>query len=329
MNIFRNLPQDSFLRRHFVQEMHASCPSTTACALTSIATAQYPNRHGIAGWFTHIPSLGHTVATLPFTDRRTGESLASRGIGVDKVLLLPPIAPRLTHRPLTIVPAIIANTIYNTYSRGGTDGAGYHSIAHGMDRIAAYVGGSPEPTYTHLYLPEIDALCHRRGVGHPHVLDLAVQIDHQLARLADLLRGRARIVVGADHGLIDVPKPDQTLLMSDDPMLQMLHVPPSGDARLPIFHLRPSRHDEFVASFHARFGDRMLLVPTDEVERLELFGAGPCSVAARPRFGDYVGVPFRPATLSYHSPTKPLGELYVAVHAGLSPEEMLTPLVIA
>jgi hypothetical protein len=117
--------------------------------------------------------------------------------------------------------------------------------------------------------------------------------------------------------------------MAGDPMLDMLLVPPSGDARMPIFHLRDGARDAFVEHFHQRFADRMALVGVDEAERLELFGPGALSPLARRRFGDFVAIPYRPATLSYHPPHKPVGDLYLAVHAGLSPEEMRVPLCVA
>jgi hypothetical protein len=68
---------------------------------------------------------------------------------------------------------------------------------------------------------------------------------------------------------------------------------------------------------------------TDEALRMNLFGPGEMSPAIRRRFGDFVGIPYRPATMAFHPPGKPLGEVYLAVHAGLSPQEMQVPLCIA
>ena len=55
---------------------------------------------------------------------------------------------------------------------------------------------------------------------------------------------------------------------------------------------------------------------------MELFGPGPMSPIARRRFGDFIGIPFKAVTLAYHPPHKALTDLYLAVHAGLSPEEL-------
>jgi hypothetical protein len=270
---------------------------------------------------------------LPFAERLSAQPLTLRGIKPEDVLPLPPILPQFrTHRPLTLSPSYIANTPYNVYCRGGTPGLGYTNIEEAVDAIIARVRASAESaerTYTYLYLHDIDTLCHHVGVEHDAVAPLVVGIDAELNRLTSALAGLARIVVTADHGLIDVERPDQTLLEASDPLIELLQVPPSGDARMPIFHVREGRRAEFQRQFDDRFGDRMLLVSTDEAEKLRLFGPGPLSPVARRRFGDFVAIAHRPATISYHPPGKPVGNLYLAVHAGLSPEEMLVPLVIA
>ncbi|MEA2735373.1 MAG: hypothetical protein QOE14_1824 [Humisphaera sp.] len=332
MNILPLLPPDSFVRRNLKRTIHSTCPSTTACALTSIATADWPNRHGVTGWFTHLPEHELTSMILPFAERFSGTPLTKRGIKAEDVLPLPPILPQFTHRPLTLSPSYIANTTYNLYCRGGTPGLGYTSIENAVDQAIHRVRTSAESsqrTYTYLYLHDIDTLCHHVGVAHDAVAPLVVGIDAELNRLAESLGGLARVVVSADHGLIDVEKPNQTLLETSDPLVALLQVPPSGDARMPIFHVREGRQRDFQGQFNERFGDRMTLISVSEAEEYRLFGPGPLSPVARRRFGDFIGIAHRPATLGFHPPGKPIGNLYVAVHAGLSPEEMLVPLCVA
>lgn len=329
MNLMRELPDGSFLASHLRRELLATCPSTTACALTSLATGEYPSRHGVTGWFTHLPELELTATILPFVERISGVSLIERGIRPENVLPLPVLCPRMKHEPLTVVPSLIANTAYNLYSRGRTAGWGYVSIANAIDQIITHATTTRHPTYTHLYLPEVDSVCHKQGLNSDKVRDIIGQIDAELARLADALKSRARIVISADHGLVEVPRPDQTILFATDPLLELLKVPPTGDARMPLFHVRPGQHREFVELFTQRFGNRMVLLNTDQVEELELLGPGKLSPIVRARLGDFAAIPFGAATLAYHPPHKPLGTLYVAVHAGLSRDEMLVPLCLA
>lgn len=325
MSTVQRLPGDSFVRAHVRRELQATCPSTTACALTTVCTAAFPNRHGVAGWFTYLPDHHLTATLLPFRDRATNEPLVERGLRPQDVIPLPPILPRMSHRALTVTPSNITNTTFNYFCRGGTAGVGYDTIPHAIDRIIEEVRSAAGPTYTHLYLPEIDTLCHHVGVDHPDVVPAVMAIDRELARLADAVAGRARMVISADHGLIDVPPADQSFLLPGDPLLDLLVVPPTGDARMPVFHLREHARSAFADLFLERFGDRMCLLPTDDAERMEIFGPGPFSARAKPRFGDVIAFPYRAATLAFHGSDKPIGKLFHAVHAGLSPQEVWVP----
>jgi hypothetical protein len=332
MNTLSRLPKDSFLARQYRMTLNATCPSTTACALTSVATADYPNRHGVTGWFTHLPELDVTIIPLPFIERFSRQPLTERGLRPEDVIPLTAVESGMTYQPLTLLPAPITDTSYARFSRGHTRGLGYRSVEHAVDEIVAHVTNARGPTYTHLYLPDIDTVCHHVGVDHPDVVKVVMRIDAELGRLSSSLGERARIVVSADHGLIDVLKSDQAFLTDADPMLAMLRVPPTGDARMPIFHVRPERREEFVELFDERFGDGMILLETGEAERLELFGPGKMDARVRPRFGDFIAIPFRRATLAY-APVSVAGAApaapYIGQHAGLSPEEMRVPLCVA
>ena len=329
MNIVRRLPQQSFLRRHLQMEMQATSPSTTACALTSVATAEYPGGHGVTGWFTHLPEYRLTATMLPFVERFTNQPLIERGIHPRDVLPLAAFQSRMTRDSLTLLPYLITHTAYARYSRGDTPAHGYASYHHAVDLVISHVTSAPSATYTHLYLPEVDTLCHKVGVNHPDVVSLVMRIDAEMARLATALEQRGRLVISADHGLIDVAAENQTLLTADDPLLPLLEVPPSGDARMPLFHVKPQKHAAFADAFERRFNDRMILLNIETVDRLRLFRpSGPMAAHARRRFGDFVAVACRAASLSFHPPNKPLGNLHVGLHAGLSPQEMIIPLIV-
>lgn len=326
MSTVRHLPPESFIGSHVRRKLMATCPSTTACALTTVATASFPNQHGVCGWFTYLPELLTTAVVLPFKERFSGQPLVERGIRPQDVLRLPPILPRMAHRALTVTPSNIANTTYNFFCRGGTAGVGYDTIPRAIDRIIEEVRSANGPTYTHLYLPEIDTICHHLGVDHPEVVPKVMAIDREIGRLAEAVAGRAKLVLSADHGLIDVPRDDQLFLFPGDPLLELLMVPPTGDARMPVFHVYQEAREEFSQQFTTRFGDRMHLVATDDAERSELFGPGAFSEHARPHFGDFIAFPFRPGTLAYSD--KPVSNVFLAVHAGLSPQEMWVPLCV-
>src|SRR3954454_18146925 len=80
MNLIDRLPADSFLASHLRRSINATCPSTTAAALTTVATAEYPNRHAVTVCSPHLPQRELTATILPFAERFTGQPLVQRGI---------------------------------------------------------------------------------------------------------------------------------------------------------------------------------------------------------------------------------------------------------
>jgi hypothetical protein len=234
----------------------------------------------------------------------------------------------MSHRPMTLLPTAIADTAYARYSRGYTDFAAYASIPHAIDLAVQRIRDASGPTYTHLYLPDVDTLCHHIGAEQPEVLPLVHRFQSELKRLADALAGRTRIVISADHGLIDVPTAQQTILRDGDRLLELLVVPPTGDARMPIFHVRDRCAEEFAACFASRMSPRMTLMATAEAERQQLFGPEKLSAVARRRFGDFVGISMQPVTMSYAPPGTAQAAPYIGQHAGLSPQEMEIPLFV-
>jgi hypothetical protein len=70
------------------------------------------------------------------------------------------------------------------------------------------------------------------------------------------------------------------------------------------------------------------LISADQAEELRLFGPGPLSPITRRRIGTFLGIAAQPTAL-YYRPRRTLVRVHVAVHAGLSPAEMLIPLIVA
>jgi hypothetical protein len=132
-----------------------------------------------------------------------------------------------------------------------------------------------------------------------------------------------RIVVSADHGQIDVSDADTCMLPDDDPMLELLRAAPTGDPRVPLFHVRPGRQAEFEAMFRDRFGERFALLTTDELASRQLLGPT-ISGATRSLLGDYTAIPGTPSVLRHRLESPMRG-----YHGGMAAAECRIPLIIA
>jgi hypothetical protein len=329
MNLIRKLPAESFLVSNLRRSLRATTPSTTACALTSIATGAWPAQHGVTGWYTYVPARHLSVTTLHMVERFTAQPLDECGVPVEEFLPIPAFHPEMKSTPLTLLPASIADTPYARYSRGGTAFSPYHNLTDASAQILDFVRNASSPTYVHWYVPDVDSACHHYGLSDEKTMSLLVFIDQMLTQLAESLPPDARLVITADHGLLDVPAANHLVLTGEDPLMAMLDAPPSGDGRMPIFHVRSGALGEFPTAFHDQFGDGFVLMSRDDAEALELFGPRPMSPVSRQRFGDFVGIALAPVLLHYDVHREPPPQqVYLAQHAGLTPNELLIPLVV-
>jgi len=322
----RLLPEDGFLRAHEAGRLQAVWLSTTAVALTTLATGRWPCAHGVPGWWTYLDGFGLSAVTLPFEERASGRSLRHFGVSPADLFPVPSVWAALKCRPTSVLPAKIAGTPYSRYARGGTAAVGYKELPQAGDRVCTAVREADRPSFIYLYLPQLDARQHHKGTGHAEVGALLVILERHLARLAEALAGAARIVISADHGQVNVPRRRGFFLPADDPLGELLRCRPTGEPSVPIFHVRDGRREAFLAEFTARFGEEFALLAPEEVEHLRLLGPGRLSPVMRRRLGTFIGIAQEPAKF-YIQPADP-GAGNVAVHGGLSRDEMYVPLVL-
>jgi hypothetical protein len=327
-DVARRFSRGSFFDHHFFRSLQPVFPSTTAAAITSIATATYPAEHGVATWWAYFPDEDVSATILPFVDRLGGESLLLRGVEPESAFPVPSRLPGLSHAAMMITPAQIADSVYSDYCTGGGPRMPHTSPEHAFELAARRIREATGPTFTWIYLPDLDGLAHVHGVHAEPVVRELERYDNLLDGLAAELVGTARIVVTADHGLVDVPADARHHLAADDPLLELLVAPPSGEPTVPIFHVKAGQSERFAAGFRMRFREHFALLATDEVEQLKLLGPDPLSSLTRARLGDYLAIALQPGILSCGIEGCEPPD-FRAYHAGLSPAEMSVPLFLA
>jgi hypothetical protein len=289
----------------------------------------HPAKHAVPGWFTYLPDFGISTIILPFVERYTGVPLQERGIQGSQVFTYPSWIEHIAGGAATIHPEQYSDGVFARWMRGSAAGLGYGTLRHAFDLAIEHVAGAGARSYTFLYLPHLDTVSHIVGPMHSEALSMAQTLDAELARLASLVGGSTRIVVSADHGQILVPLDNQIELFDGDPLLDILDVPPTGEGRLPIFHVSDDNRAAFEAMFAERFGGRFELLGIEQVERMALLGPDPLTSTAKARFGQYLAIPLEDHTLTYLPPTIPPRSSPIGRHGALSPAEMLVPLIVA
>ena len=317
------------LRAHLRRELRTVFPSSTAVALTSLTTGEWPASHGVTGWWTHIDEVGPTTV-LQYRRRSDSQSLSELGIDPADVFPVQPFVKRMRRLCHFLMPRDIAGSIDSRYWSGGPAAAGYSSLSDTFDAAVQTVMGADEPTFVYIYAPHVDAEAHHAGPDSREARSAIVAVDRLFATLAAELGEEATIVLTADHGHTAVTAQQRLLIRDSDGIPGMLEHPPAGDARVVEFHVRPGRHEEFESRFRERFGAAFFLLSTDEVEELQLLGPGPLAEATRARLGDYMAISRGAQVLGYHPAKASRDALQQrSHHAGLLAAELHIPLVIA
>ncbi len=330
MNMVESLPRNSFLRRNLRAEMQTVFPSTTSVALTSLATGQWPALHAITGWWTHLPALGSPATILFYTARNNNHDLLKMGIAPDTSFPVKSLWPSIPRDVVSIVPEGIVNSVYSRYFGGGRDSVGYKSLSGGVSLTISRISGAEDKTFTYLYIPRVDSLAHLHGITRPEVRHAMTEVDNELARLVAAIGDRARVVVTADHGLLDAPPPNRHTLRPSRQLQPFLRFPPSGDARVVYLHTLDWARGRVRRYFERRFRERFIVLDIEDALDVGLFGPDAPSEEARERLGDLVVISTGTDILEYNV-SRGSGRMvqFNSHHSGLSPEEMMIPLVVA
>ena len=323
------LPKPAFLRSRLEMELRTVFPSTTAVALTSIATGEWPAQHGITGWWTHLPEIDGPATILRFTGD-SDRPLSELGVSPEDAFPLPSLMSSVTSDAIALFPKQFADSVYSTYFAGGRDTVGYRSLSEAIDHVVARVRGLKSPTYTYLYTAGVDSAMHTHGTGRDEAKAAVAEVNRDLERLASLIDGRARVVVTADHGFLDAGYSMRNNLRPSADLMSAVRFSPSGDARVLYFHLRDGGEKRVREYFQRRYGSRFLLVTIDEAEQEGLFGPGRLSPMARSRLGDLVAISRGAHVIEYRKAWG-IGRVMAqsSHHSGLAPAEMRVPLILA
>lgn len=322
MHLVDRLPADAFLRRHLAIEMRTVFPSSTAPALTSLATGAWPAQHAVMGWWTYLPHAGQTATILPYTERFSERPL--RKDEADRAYAAPALMASYASDALSVQPSFIANSVSSRYFSGGRGQRGYDSLNEAVDAIVARAGRGTARTFTYLYVPFVDTAEHEFGPTSGQAWLTMMRVQARLERLAGTLAGRARLIVTADHGQIAVAR--RTIVTAESPLMRHLRFPPSGEPRVAYVHAR-DESGGLPEAFHSVTGGDWLLMTAEEAFDSGLFGPEAPSDETRRRVGDYVAIA-PPGHVLLYEPSDALLAMS-GTHGGLTRDEMRIPLILA
>ena len=290
-------------------------PSTTATSLTSLGTGLSPGAHGLVGFTSRIPGTERLLNALMWDK------------AVDPVEWQP--HPTAFSR---LVTAGVAATVVNKrdFARSGLTmaahrGAEFVGADRVGERIAAVVAASAvRPSLTYVYDADLDWTGHKFGVASTQWLQQLSMVDAEAEQMRETLPPHVRLLVLADHGMIDSPDEarvdvDEHLVLRDGVALL------GGEARFRHLYCSRGAVEDVVATWRETLGDRAEVLTRDDAVLRGWFGTTDASVL--PRIGDVL-VACRGDAAIVSTADFPYEKTLVGLHGSLTPAEMLIPMLV-
>ncbi|MCU1397046.1 MAG: hypothetical protein JWN62_155 [Acidimicrobiales bacterium] len=284
-------------------------PSTTATALTSIATGLTPAEHGLVGYRFDIG--GDIINVLRWHGDR-GDLRRSHPPAE-----LQPFTPFLGESPPVITRGELEGSGFTDAHLRGARLFGWRTAS----AIAVEVGRQIDAgeRFVYAYYDGIDKTAHERGFGPYYDAEL-VNADRLVGDVLSRLPAEASLIVTADHGQVDVG--DRTVRPAPA-LLAMVRVQ-SGEGRFRWFHAKPGAQADLLDACRDAHAHQAWVVSREQVVDEGWFGPVVAAPVAS-RLGDVALVAREPITFFDPADSGPY-EL-VCRHGSLTAAEMLVPLL--
>ena len=285
-------------------------PTTTATALTSIATGTAPGEHGVVGYKIWVAGelLNALRWSSPLGDARDR-------IEPDE---LQPVVPFVGAAPPVVSQAQFAETGFTEAHLRETDYRPYWLASSIPVRIADAVRQGERFVYA--YYDGIDKIAHITGLRAEYDAELRF-VDRLVADVLEVLPSGAALVVTADHGQVQVG--DEMKAIAPEVLAATAHL--SGEARFAWLHASGGRADELLALATDAHGHHAWVVSREQVFDEHWFGSV-VTPAAAARLGDVALVAHQPIALI--DPDNP-GPRLESRHGSLTAAEAHVPLAAA
>ena len=282
-------------------------PSTTAAALTSIASGLTPARHGMVGYRMLLGGQVLDVLRWKVPDGKAPEP-ASVTL-VDKSFCGRDVP--------TVVRAEFNRTGFTESHMRGVRFVGWRTTATLVTHVARLIeAGEP---FVYAYYDGVDKVAHEYGIADGFFPAETCSTDRLVGDLLDALPADAVLVITADHGQVQFER-----WVTMEPVSRHVRAY-AGDARLRYLYARPGAEPDLLKAAGDAFGDVAWVFGRDQLVDEGWLGPEPPPGDVLSRLGDVTLA--AKGTVAFADPTHPHETRLRAGHGSLSPDEMLVPLL--
>ena len=324
-SLARNAEHAPFLNSLVGTPIRAGFPTTTATSIVSLGTGLPSGAHGITGYQSYVEEADSVFNWLGWhsagkkesqTDSIVPETLQPQATTFD----------RAAAAGITVTTVVPSKFDGSGLTRAGMRGAQFAGIQAYGDLLARTVAASKsaDRTFTYCYISEIDALGHVYGPeSEPWIFQLML-VDRLVEQLAAALGPDVRLLVTADHGMVDVSD-ENKIDFDNTPILSKDVLALAGEPRCRHIHTREGAAQDVADRWRAELGDRMWIGTRSEGIVAGLFGPAVHS-EYHGRIGDVIAIASGDVAVVRRSVESGLSGLR-GQHGALTPDELLVPLL--
>lgn len=308
----KNLPKNAFLRRHITDKITSVFPPTTATATTTFYSALPPIVHGWAGWSPYFKQADKCIELFTGKDTYTKENS-----DIDPTQALPysHLFDQIEQADKTITcTRIFPKKVY-------PDGARY--FCHQCRRILKQ-SRQEGPQFILAYWADPDHTCHHQGTYTAPTKKKMKSINDQIEELCNQLTDTL-VIISADHG--HIPINDFFYVDKYPDFEACFKTPLTLDDRVSAIFLKQGKEQTFLDYFNTYLKDDFILIKSADALEQGLFGTGKENPYIRDFLGDYLIIGIGHRALRQNIPNCQPTPEFKSSHAGLSPQEMLVPLI--
>ena len=304
-----------FLRSLLADGGSLTCgfPSTTAVSMGIFGTGTSPGRTGMLGYTVRNPHTGVIANMVSWT-----------GLGApEDVQREPTLFEELTTAGVAVTTVGPARFAESGMTRAALRGGRYWTAESLADRVDAAAYELIQPGLVYLYWGDVDKIGHHEGARSWQWGDALAAADREIERLARTLPPGTRLIVTADHGMVDVDFSRRWDVAEVTGLREGVKVVAGEPRAVHVYSRKAAGAPAVAERWRDVLGDAALVATRDEVIDAGWFG--PVADHVAPYIGDLI-VAVAGAGTIVDSRTQSAASLTLrGVHGSLTPREMRIP----